>query len=144
MKDERNLVNAMAHLGSKLDMVEDALRENSVVKTMPDSGITHLAGSLGELADAMREQTAMKGLPPVVTVSVPEGRTEQIPPMVEVTVPVPNVNVTVPVPIVNIQSNPENVVNVSVPAAAPVAYVCRVTQRDAQGFIQEFQITPVG
>lgn len=123
------------------------------------SEIQDLASSVGDVAAAIKGRPDTK-----VTVNVPEQAapqiTVQVPqqaaPTVEVNVPAPVVNlepqvnvqlpkqaaprveVNVPAPIVNIESP------VYIPAVEPRAYDVRVTERDRQGLIVSFVISPKG
>ena len=80
--------------------------------------IQDLASSVGEVTSAINKRP-----PTQVTVNVPE----QAPPTVEVNVQAPVVNL-----------EPQ----VTVPAPEPRAYEVRITERDRQGLILSFVITP--
>lgn len=107
--------------------------------------IQDLASTVGEVAQAINKRP-----PPQVTVNVPE----QAAPTVEVRLPVPVVNVepqvtvnvpeqrppavevNVPSPVVHLEAP------VYVPTPEPRAYEVRITERDRQGLILSFVITP--
>lgn len=106
--------------------------------TLVAAEIQDLATTVGEVAAAIREKREQ-----VINVELPA-------PTLQVTMPEqqpPVVNVSVPqqaAPTVEVSPTPVTVeAKVNVERAEPAAYVVRITERDASGFIQEFVITPI-
>lgn len=105
-----------------------------------------VARGQSETTDAVREvERAVRENP------APMMRTDVVPIVINVPAPVieqraadaqvpPIVNVTVPVPVVNVAA-PD--VTVDVAAPAPVAYRVTVTDRDDSGLIRSFVIAPI-
>jgi hypothetical protein len=110
--------------------------------TLVAQEIQDLATSVGEVATALRErdpqiQVNVPALaPPTVNVNVPEPLPVE-PPVVNVNVPqqaAPVVNVAP----ANVQVKPQ----ITLLPALPTSYSVRITERDANGFISAFIITP--
>jgi hypothetical protein len=118
---------------------------------MVDRSERLVAGQLADVKesiDSMRD-TMGKRAPPVVTVNVPEAAVnvkvpEQLPPNVHLNFleppPAPTITVNVPeikAPAIHVK---QPIVNVLPPEAR--AYDVRITERDENGFIRAFKITP--
>jgi len=110
--------------------------------------IQDLATAVGDVAGAVRDRQPVEinvpaPLAPEIIINVPAA----VPPLVEVNLPAPVVNiepqsapkieVNLPAPVVNIDSQ------VNVPPAPPSAYEVRIIERDLQGNILSFLISPV-
>lgn len=97
--------------------------------------------SIGDVADAIRNRVAAQ--PPIVNIeaaAAPNVTVEAPPPAII------NVEATMPMPVINVEAAAApNVLfepQINLPSSKPVAYSVRITERDANGFISAFVITP--
>lgn len=113
---------------------------------MNDASI--VAGQIADVAQSIDDVAlAIRGLPaPIVNVDLPStfspnvnvSMPEQAAPTVVVEIPPQNTPiVNVAAPDVTVQSN------INVPPTEPVAYEVTVTQRDVNGMISKFVISPI-
>lgn len=93
--------------------------------------------SLGGVASAIRDIASVP--PPTVSVGAPNVTVEASPVVVNVEAIMPSPTITIEAASApNVSVSPQ----INLPPNKPVAYSVRVTERDANGFIAAFVITP--
>jgi len=112
------------------------------------SDATIIANQLQDIVSSLDDvAVALRAVQPTVTIDVPEQAAPNITMEAQIPATVVNIEpVVVPAPVVNVPQiavPPPVIKFVPAPAAPPAIYNVRITERDENGYIAAFTITPV-